>query len=93
MGRVIFYDGNNIPSLVTDSPAAIWDELTGAVLSLGDVREIEPRLNKMRSIFTNKGLESRASYLKLIELPLDQDLIDKINSPKCKEYIKQCLGE
>lgn len=91
MKKVIFFDGYNIPSMVTDSPAAIWDELTGAVYGLGDVNEIEPRLNKMRAILSGKGMRERASYLRLINLPLNQGIIDKVNSPECKKYIKYCV--
>ena len=91
MSSVIFYNENNIPAYVTDSPTAIVDELTYAILSLGDIEVIEPRLNKMRHIYVNYGLEYRAKYLKLIKLPLNQDFIDKVNSSECKQHIKKYL--
>lgn len=91
MDKVIFFDGNHVPSLITDSPAAIWDELTGAVFGLGDLEEVEFRFNKLKDIFCKKGLYSRAEYVKLIKLPLNQEIIDKINSSECREHLRLYL--
>jgi len=83
-------DGNHIYNKV-NKPAAVFDLDTGTLYKIGESEDIFAYYEEVQHVYEESCLFDMADNLIFIELPKDQDLIDKIfqNSGFIKKWYQK----
>jgi len=69
-----------------DSPAAVFDADTGTLYKIGESVDIFNYYEETQQLYRSKGFPDMADALIFVDLPKDQDLVDKVF--QCSGFIK-----
>jgi hypothetical protein len=74
-----------------ETPACFFDKDTFTLMKIGEKVDVEKYFNKYRAAYLKNNAPEMAEALVLVELPKDQDILDKVFnvSRYCKNLISQ----
>lgn len=70
-------DNKNVYNKLAN-PAVVFDKQCGTVLAIGEYDDMVNRMNHMCDTYTVHGFPEMVDPIAVIELPKDQDEIDKV---------------
>lgn len=77
------------------TPAVVFDKDLGVLLKIGDYSEMEKYYEITTNIYKERSLNFMVESLILLELPKDQDIVDKVfqNTGYLKSYYEKHFTE